>query len=218
MGQGLVVEADEEDPEHPDAAGRTGTGLQAQFAGIVDACLSEGLRAEHTTAESIPDLHHLDALGHKQCNHDWLWALSPNHRPTLQNDEFVEAVRLRLGAAGPEEPVPCRICKNGVLDTSGSHALCCSLGEATRGHNAVREQLHKVASGADPASETEPLGLIPSNPALRPADVFTSAAAPGRLSALDVGICSPEQTALRACGCASSMTTAPTWLRWRTRT
>jgi len=59
----------------------------------------------------------------------------------------------------------------------------------------VRDLLHKAACGADPTAELEPLGLIPGHPTLRPADVFTSAAVPGRLSALDVGICSPDATA-----------------------
>ena len=75
------------------------------------------------------------------------------------------------------------------------HASCCATGEATRGHNAVREELHKSAKAADSSAVTEPLGLIPSAPTLRPADVFTSAAISGRLSALDVGICSPEAAA-----------------------
>ncbi len=110
---------------------------------------------------------------------------------------------MRLGAGGPEEPVQCRLC-GCVLDSPGSHALCCATGEATRGHNAVRKQLHGLARAADPTAEEEPLGLIPSHPTLRPADVFTSAAHPGRLSALDVGVTSPEATAAGN-DCAESM-------------
>ena len=44
----------------------------------------------------------------------------------------------------------------------------------------------------DPNAELEPLGLITSHPTLRPADVLTSAALPGRLAALDVGVTSPD--------------------------
>ena len=203
-GQGLVLEPGEEDPESPDAAGRTGPGLQAQFTKLVDQCVVHGLRLEHNSAESWTDVRRLDELGDKSCNHDWLWALCPQHGPTLQTEEFVEAVRLRLGAGGPTEPVPCRLCKDGVLDSGGSHALQCSLAEATRGHNAVKNELLRVAKACDSSAEAEPLGLIPSNPALRPADVFTSAATPGRLSALDVGICSPEAAAAGA-DCTESM-------------
>lgn len=36
------------------------------------------------------------------------------------------------------------------------------------------------------------MGLIPSVPTLRPADILTSAALPGRLAALDIGVTSPE--------------------------
>ena len=38
----------------------------------------------------------------------------------------------------------------------------------------------------------ETVGLIPSAPTLRPADLLNSAAVPGRLAALDVGIISPD--------------------------
>jgi hypothetical protein len=156
--------------------------------------LHEALRLEHTTSEAWTDVNRLQELANPGCNHDWLWSLSANHGPTLTSQEFVDAVRMRLGAGGCDEPVPCRLC-NKVLDPAGSHALCCSLAEATRGHNAVRDLLHKTARGADPTAELEPLGLIPGHPTLRPADVFTSAAVPGRLSALDVGICPPDSAA-----------------------
>ncbi len=186
-----MLPAGEEDPELPDNSGRTGPGLQAQFTALVDQCLREGLLLEHQTAESWPDVRRIRELSHADCSHDWLWRLSPNHGPTLDSSDFVTAVRTRLGAGGPDEPTPCRIC-GGVLDPSGWHALCCALGEATRGHNAVRDQIHSAARIADPAAEIEPLGLIPFHPLLRPDDIFTSAAAHGRLSALDVGICSPD--------------------------
>ena len=45
---------------------------------------------------------------------------------------------------------------------------------------------------AQRSSRSAPLGLVPSHPSLRPADVFTSAAVHGRLAALDVGVTSPD--------------------------
>ena len=51
-----------------------------------------------------------------------------------------------------------------------------------------------LARSCDASAESEPLGLIPSHPTLRPADILTSAAVSGRLAALDVGIVSPEAT------------------------
>jgi len=191
-GMGLVLDAGEEDPEHPArSGGRTGPSLQAQFSAMVDKCVIEGLSQELLVAGQLPDERRIREVADAGCNHEWLWSLSPHHGPTLQDDEFVEAVRIRLGSGGPIEPVPCRLC-GGVLDGAGSHASCCATGEATRGHNAVRKHVHHLARSADPTAEEEPLGLIPSHPTLRPADVFTSAAHPGRLSALDVGVTSPE--------------------------
>ena len=192
VGQGLVLEAGEEDPERPDASGRSGPGLQGQFQAIIDECIREGLYAEHRSSESWGDINRLTELSHRHCNHDWLWRLNPNHGPMLHGEDYVQALRIRLGAGGPDEPVPCRLCKRGTLDHTATHCLCCALGEATRGHNKVRDELLSIARSADASAEKEAPGLIPSHPLLRPADVLTSATSDGRLSAMDVGICSPD--------------------------
>ena len=47
---------------------------------------------------------------------------------------------------------------------------------------------------ADPSAATEVEGLIPSAPARRPADILTSAALPGSLAALDIGVKAPDAT------------------------
>ena len=114
------------------------------------------------------------------------------------------AVRLRLGAAGPDSPAVCGRCGTALLDASAAHALCCA--NSVIGHNAVRDELHAAALPCDPSAEIEPLGLIPSRPTLRPADVFTSAALPGRLAALDVGVASPH-AACAGGDCTESMVT-----------
>jgi len=93
-GHGLVLEAGEEDPESPDTTGRTGPGLQAQFTSLVDSCLTAGSEMVHNEAESWSDVHRFEELTDLHCNHDWLWALCCNHGPTLQDEEFVETVRL----------------------------------------------------------------------------------------------------------------------------
>ena len=72
------------------------------------------------------------------------------------------------------------------------------------GHNDVRNELHAAACSCDPSAELEPLGLIPSHPTLRPADIFTSVALPGRLAALDVGVASPHAAAAGS-DCTDSM-------------
>jgi hypothetical protein len=53
--------------------------------------------------------------------------------------------------------------------------------------------VHQLASLGDPEANAEPVGLAPSHPSLRPADILTSATSCG-LAALDVGVCSPEAT------------------------
>ena len=72
------------------------------------------------------------------------------------------------------------------------HALCCSLAEATVGHNRVKEVIHAGCVVSDPGSCMEAVGFIGSRPELRPADILTRAAIPNRVAALDVGIKSPE--------------------------
>ena len=56
----------------------------------------------------------------------------------------------------------------------------------------VRDSALELVNLADPSTTTEVPELIPSAPALRPADIFSSAAFPGCMAALDIGICSPD--------------------------
>ena len=49
-----------------------------------------------------------------------------------------------------------------------------------------------LATLADPSALLEPLGVIPSNPNARPADILCTAALPGSTAALDIGIASPD--------------------------
>ena len=107
----------------------------------------------------------------------------------MANNEFVEAVRIRLGAAGPCDPTPCAQC-GGVFDSAGAHASCCEIAEATRGHHAVAAKVFDTASQCDPGAEREAPNLIPGTD-LRPADVLTGAL-DGGLTALDIGITSPH--------------------------
>ena len=79
------------------------------------------------------------------------------------------------------------------------------LGESTRGHNRVANTLLCLASLADGSSCAEPHGLIASRPALRPADVLTTAAF-GRGAALDVSIVCPDATGAGSDPCVASVT------------
>ena len=69
--------------------------------------------------------------------------------------------------------------------------MCCAPGEATRGHNRVRDAVLGLASLADGTARPEVAGLIEDAPALRPADILTDAAF-GRLTALDISIAAPH--------------------------
>ena len=89
--------------------------------------------------------------------------------------------------------MPCVRC-GAALGAAGSHPLCCALPEATRGHYGVRDEVLALAHLADPTAAVESVGLVPSVPELRPADILTSAAFPGRLAALDIGVTSPDRS------------------------
>ena len=178
------------DAEHPTAPDRRGAlGIQKMASTYVDTCLREGLRQELQAAGSWDADRRLIELSDKHVDHSWMWNLSKHHGPVLAENEFVEAVRVRLGAAGPSEPMPCSRC-GGIYDTAGSHASCCSIAEATRGLHAVANLVHKASLGCDPSAEIEVPGFIPGTD-LRPADVLTTTLGNG-MTALDISIASPH--------------------------
>ena len=60
------------------------------------------------------------------------------------------------------------------------------------GHNRIRDVLAMGFAVAYPSTSIEAAGLVPSNPALRPAGILTGAARPSGLAAVDVGVASPH--------------------------
>ncbi len=192
-GAGLVPEAGTVDPEHPASpAGAGALRLQRQLTRIMDACVARGLLQRARQAEDREREWLLKELASQHVNHEWLWRIDPNKGPALAPDDYVAAVRLRLGAGGRSESVPCACCSSALLAPSGLHALLCARGPSTRGHNAVRDELFAVASSLDSTSELEPTGLISSHPGLRPADLLTGVSGfSARHASLDVGICCP---------------------------
>ena len=138
----------------------------------------------------VTGLRRLQDLAHAESDHTWLWALSRHKGPVLDADIYVDAVRIRLGIAGPSEVLPCELCGKEMLDNAGSHALCCAKAVSTRGHHGVARALFDEVLQVDLAAELEAPGLIPGT-LLRPADVLTGALGPGRL-AFDIGIASPD--------------------------
>lgn len=192
-GAGLVPEAGTEDPEHPASPqGAGATRLQRQLTRLMDACAARGLLQRARSSGDWEREWLLAELTSPHVNHEWMWRIDPNKGSALSADDYMAAVRIRLGAGGPTEAVPCACCGDALLGPSGLHALLCARGPSTRGHNAVRDQLFAVASSLDSTSELEPPGLIPSRPRLRPADLLTGVSGfSARHVALDVGICCP---------------------------
>ena len=81
-----------------------------------------------------------------------------------------------------------------ILDRACLHAFCCAPAESTIGHYRVCDAILPLVHLADTSACAEVLGLIPSAPALCPADIFSATAVPGCRAALDIGIMSPDAT------------------------
>ena len=98
-----------------------------------------------------------------------------------------------------EEEEACRVCGTCAIP-SGRHALCCAPGPSREGHDEVRDLVLSVARQGDPSAESEAVSLLPAAPGRRPADVLTSAAGGNGLTALDIGVASPDSLAAVANG------------------
>ena len=159
----LLKTADGEgDPEHPAATQGKVLRVQAMVTNALDANVRDSMRKHLEDSENHPATRRLDELCHKDMSHSWLWHLSKHRGLVFSNEEFLEAVRIRLGCAGPTEPVPCSRC-GALLDCAASHAACCAIGESTRGHYGVVKQLLPRVLQCDPTAETEVPNLIPGS-------------------------------------------------------
>ena len=69
----------------------------------------------------------LRGLSSSAVDHTWLWKLNPHKGPYCKTNEFVDAVRVRLGCAGPTEPTECAAYNAGLFDIGAAHASCCAL-------------------------------------------------------------------------------------------
>ena len=125
-------------------------------------------------------------------DHTWWQALNPQTDRVLPPQEWVTAMRIRLGASLTCSDRVCACCGAKVMDMQGYHALCCANAESTIGHNRVRDCLGVICSSSDPATDIEVPGLCPRAPTLRPADVLTRAFHPTLVVAADVGVRAPH--------------------------
>ena len=176
-----------QDPEFP---GSEFAGLRARLCGIGSAARIQAVVEEYKKEEDWPSVLQLQDLQDPGTDHTWLWLLAGADAPPFTASEFCTAVRLRIGADVVPDGQPCSCCGE-AFRPRGLHALVCAPGESTRGHYAVSGVVHCLASLSDSSASTEARGLVPSRPALRPADILTSAAF-GRQAALDVCVACPH--------------------------
>ncbi len=139
-----------------------------------------------------PQLEELRDLRHKGVSHRWLWHLDSRRGSVMAACDYVANVQRRLGASLLQTETMCRLCGT-TLDPQLVHSECCDTAGATRGHYTVVQAMIDGLKFADPGVSTEPRGL--TNTRARPADIFTTAAVPGRRAALDVCVASPNAAA-----------------------
>ncbi len=169
--------------------------------------------------EQTERLLRLEDIAHNSTHHDWLWSINPAHGPVLSPEEYITAVRLRLGVpvASYEGTRRCGGCNTPQTAAQlGSHALLCTGANGKRviGHDRLRDHLHTLVRASDPRARVEvPLGDAPRPRAdaasqdepdvhrQRPADILLSVSpfkgGAGGPLAVDVGIVAPHT--LSAC-------------------
>ena len=81
---------------------------------LPNACWRSSAKASSRHSHARTQDHHgrislpLQELSDENVDHSWLWHVS-------KYQGFVEAVRLRLGIAGPSKPTPCSLCGEALL-------------------------------------------------------------------------------------------------------
>ena len=145
----------------------------------------------------VRDIARLASVGIKNSHAgDWLTVVpSPGLGLLLQPQEFVAALRLRLGHAIFSSDGPCPACGQ-PSDRMGVHAMNCAWqGERIARHNALRDTLHATAAAAALGPAKEGRFLLPGEGG-RPADVLIPGWASGKDVAIDVTVINPLQDAL----------------------
>ena len=138
-GAGLVDDMRQSDHEmHPflHADGFDPSKVQRGLLQIIDSLVVERLTADFERSGRLSHVLRINEIGDESQDHSWLWALGKRKQQVLPEEEFVIAVRLRLGADLIEDAITCAYCHEQMLDSSGHHALVCAGSHATRGHSA----------------------------------------------------------------------------------
>ena len=166
--------------------------LQQQFSILIDNTrLRELVTSMAQATNTSDDMRRLQELRDAGVNHAWLWHLDHSTGEVLTEEEYVIAVRLRLGCEFLTDVVPCRLCVE-PLDRKLDHSSCCAKSVRTRRHYAIVRSCMNRFKIADHAAQIEQRGVAESEIAACPADIFTSVAIPGREAALDTSVPSPH--------------------------
>ena len=163
--------------------------LQKELVRLADCTRLRALEASLRQQGNWEQLERLQDLRHPGVSHRWLWHLDSRSGAVLAEEDYVLGVQKRLGGRVHEGCAPCRLC-GAPLDPQLEHSEVCGTAAATRGHYACVRALVEGFRLADPSVTTEPRGLTDTQ--ARPADIFTTAAVPGRSAALDVCVASPS--------------------------
>ena len=186
----------------PDSEDDAFWNLQTQLCSLTSARKVKWIRSQYEAARDYGSVNLIDDLCDSATDHSWLWLLASHAGPRTRNTEFCTGVRLRIGADVAPAGLVCACCGE-ELDRLCLHCMKCAPGESNRGHYAVCSVVHGLASLADPSAASEPRGFVPSRPAIRPADVLTSAAfcIP---AVLDVCVASPDSAGAGTDACAAA--------------
>ncbi len=174
--------------------------LQRELTYILEAQEHEDF-VKRVAAEDDRSHRRIVELQSVGVSHSWIWILNPRNGSRLSAEDFTLAMQSRLGAVVSPGDDLCRQCGE-ALDPKVSHAFCCAKAESTRGHYKVVSAVAEGLALVDPCLQTEVRGLASTTD--RPADILTTAAIPGRTTALDITVASPDAVHAGLDACASA--------------
>ena len=202
LSDNLITPANGNDPDEDMT-------LQGSLCAIIDRHNFNNLSVRFETQNDWFNVRRIRELNDLSTSHSWVACINPVHGPALSPAHFNTAIKLRIGCPFLNNPITCPKCRLKTMDKFAIHSLCCASAESTKGHYCVRDRTLELVHLADPSATAESRNLFPNAPALRPADIFTTAAFPGCATALDIGICCPEACS-SGIDCCDSMYTSKT--------
>jgi hypothetical protein len=80
--------------------------VQSGLLQIIDSLVVERLTADFERSGRLSHVLRINEIGDESQDHSWLWALGKRKQQVLPEEEFVIAVRLRLGADLIDDAIP----------------------------------------------------------------------------------------------------------------